>query len=464
MQTSEYSITKLTNGKSKLAYSVTAGGKHVTFRLKKHSIQVDPKEGWLEIVPEAALHRVLYIMMRDFRSRAHVKEHGIKAAAVGISESGRIFIAANTENRGENDFARDCAEQNMVNIFKQDENTKSTDKLVNVFVMGGRDEGEPSMICPCGNCTDTLSRMMRRADDKIVIFPVPNSSAMPALNHTAKHVFHLTPGQGWLTTINTLNPMREIAVDAKGKQHLEVAQEELIAHMPHDPDVAVLPKLRASLKPEDAIFQKAVVPIQFSLHQYSEHKKGLPDIARYMQSKIYTAFSARLADDPAFTSLTTLEERRNFIAQKFTSVQVAVVQLKDGTFREAISVVSDYDRSTPSAVTQAALLNQDTNQPITHVWVSEYRPVNLEKSVTSSPSKESIERTIKRGGKSGEVQFHILPFMRLSLSEGELAEYTHHFPASGLFPGYFTGRSQPQNQPSLVHEGVVRPLAGRQKS
>lgn len=435
-------------------------GKPITFRLKNQQIRVDPAEGWMHAVPPEAQDAVFNTFLAHYRERSPV-EHNLKTAAIGIAEDGHVFIGVNTEHRGEDSYKRDCAEQNMVNALRQSRSVPKDKKLAKVYVMGGVEPGmdktKPTLVCPCGSCTDMLAKEMKDAEAPIVVFPVNEGKALPAVSDTARTVHDLQAGQGWHTTIGALNPHRKIMLDADGQNWSQAAFNELASHMPYKAHETAPKRFMGSLARNDVINAR---PVACGI----DDKMGVPDIARLVQARIYDALAAprRLGGNPEFDELTTLEARKEYISTHVKAVQVATVRLGDGSFHTAVTIKSDFDRASSHALERAALDAQESNQHITDVWFTEFNPRALKEGWGPTPTKESIERTIKRGNPKSEVKFHIVPFMRLGLKLSEFVPQVSNFSASELLPGYFTGngvaKTVPDNRVQQARSQRAQPL------
>lgn len=451
---SHYSLTLQRTKKSELVAEVACdNGKFYTFHLKKQRIHVSPKELWFDEMPIQVRDEVLERLLRDFRERSHVS-HDIRSAALGITQSNDIVIAVNTENRGDNDFPRDCAEQNMVNTLRQSNKIGKDQKFKSVYVLGGKDNGEPSIICPCGNCTDTLAREMVGPRAEVVVLPVRDHLGNLSINTDARSIFDVQKFQGWRTHIGALNTKRELTMDASEKRYFDMAFDALAAHMPFKPDTPVVNELTRTINPKDspAYYPAAALGDVMASGSYSE-------MARYMQQHAYEALSNRLQHDAAFNSINNLSSRKDYIAKRIASVQVAIAKTANGEFHEAIVVNSDFDRASLPAVTLAVLQNQRSYSPITDVWSMEFNPTKANQGKLMTPSKESIERAIKRGRPDKQVAFHVLPFARQSLPEQDIAALVRHYDALELSPGYFTGRIQSRLVTEPQHLGVLQPTS-----
>lgn len=416
-------------------------GKSYNFRIKNKRIQVEPAEKWSKELPEAIQDQAFNLILDKFRARSKAKH--IKTAAIGITENNEIFIATNTENRGEDDTARDCAEQNMINDFHQSARIKHPQKIKTIYVKGGADSGNPSIICPCGSCTDMLSKEMSGDSARVVVFPVASSQSVD-LKTDAKKIFDIKDGQGWDTTIGHLANLRELPLNDEGKRYAQAGFKALVKHMPHVPDNL---DGNPNNNDKDNISSHPIIPVNAAISENHPTQFVI-----FAQQQIYSAIANRL--DKNFETLLPAA-REDYIKTHIGRIEVAVVRFADGVCKEAVRVKSTTEKSTldkasNSAVIMAAQSHQVANQPITDVWYMEFNPQKMEQGVMRSPNKHCIERTIKRGSPDKEIQFHIVPFMQLSLNDESLKKHSKDYSASDLLVGYFKGAEQMQPNPSVI--------------
>jgi cytidine deaminase len=414
------------------------GKKTITFTIKKsHRIVIDPFEGWMEKVPSEARDQIFELMLAHFRDSSSVNGNDIKAACIGVTETGEAYIAANTENRGDNGFNRDCAEQNMINTFRQLDKDPNK-KIASIYLMGGRDEGAPSIICPCGSCVDTLAREMHTPLAPVIVFPVKSHEDKKTANlsSAATTIGEVEQGNGWKTTIGHLNDFRHIVLDPHHAQLQMQAMDEIL-------DKICTEKTGA--------LEQLHNPSKTPLHELAT-SRNCAKFSNYAQQRIVLALKNRVMNDPDFLDLSEPSERKEFLKNKIKSVQIAIAKLENGECFESISVKSDYDRASPGATSLAVLQNQMSNSPVTDLFYMEFDPAMNSNGISLTPKKEDVERTLKRSRADIPLTFHILPFVPLSQLEIPSAKVSaSHFSAHALFPSYFTGnKPTPQKYVSNV--------------
>ncbi|MFZ4125916.1 MAG: hypothetical protein ACOYJ2_07615 [Rickettsiales bacterium] len=216
-----------------------------TFDLRRHTVHVTPKEpNWYDnsVMSEETRVKVFATILAEYRKRS-IGDNNFKAAAIGIIEDlpgeFRIFIGTNTVNQ--DDYFKDCAEQNMYNaatdhmVHRAMRQSVSTDllptaklkppKLVALYVMGGKEKApnkpdatEIIRACPCGKCTDMLGKVMPQ-DAPIYTLPIslgektvnaPNAIRIDSESLTIDKV---APDKIWKTKAGNLNAHRNIPVD-----------------------------------------------------------------------------------------------------------------------------------------------------------------------------------------------------------------------------------------------------------
>jgi cytidine deaminase len=413
------------------------GIKPITFTIKKnHRIVIDPVEGWMDKVPSSARDQIFEMMLAHFRDASSVSGDNIKVSCIGVTNTGEAYIAANTENRGDNGFNRDCAEQNMINTFRQLEKDPNK-KIASVYIMGGRDKGSPSIICPCGSCVDTLARETAGTEAPITVFPVKTlqDRKKTHFNISAADIGEVSPGEGWKTSIDQLNAFRDISLDPSDAQRQAQAIGEILDIVCNDGEA-----------PSDQFHEVSKTNLQELISSQNCAK-----LSNYAQLKIALALKNRVKNDPEFLSLSEPSERKEFLKSKVQSVEIAVAKLENGECFESIVVHSDYDRASPGAVSLAVLQNQLSNAAVTDVSFIEFNP-KKSKAKTSTPKKEDVERALKRSSEGVPLTFHIVPFVPLSqLEDPEIKVLAKHFSAHALFPSNFTGmKPTPKNNISNI--------------
>ncbi|MBN8543110.1 MAG: hypothetical protein J0M34_02485 [Alphaproteobacteria bacterium] len=226
------------------------GNGEFTFDLRRHTVHVTPKEpNWYDeaYMSEETRVKLFATILAEYRKRSIGDSNNFKGAAIGIVEDPpgefRIFIGTNTVNQ--DDYFKDCAEQNMYNAATDHMAHRATrqsisadefptaklkpPKLVALYMMVGKnkDPQKPNSkellsACPCGKCTDMLAKAMPE-DAPIYVLPISINQQTVNLNdairidHSTKYFDKVVQGQIWKTTAGNLNAHRNIPVDADEK-------------------------------------------------------------------------------------------------------------------------------------------------------------------------------------------------------------------------------------------------------
>lgn len=452
-------LTIQDGGKSELLVSwavapVRSGGtwRTVDFRLKNQRIIADPSH-WKQLMPPEAQDAVFNAFLSKYRSRSECE---IKAAAIGVSDDGQIYIGINTEERGHS-FARDCAEQNMIHAFRHSGATKPQSRLETVYVMGGSDT--LPLICPCGNCTESLALKME-PDARIVVLPVNDGSALPVLSGpAAQTLLDLAPGEGWDTTIGHLRRYAEIPLKAEAKKWGQqgFAELERFISQPVEREWRSQEFIEQSAKRAgDNVREGRISNPELDVLAM----RGMQDheISRYMWFRMAKALRNRVHGDAAYQELAPGADRQAFIGEQIKQCVHAIIKLSDDTYHDAVTVQGSYDKSSPSAGTLATLLGQSNHGRVLEVWYKKFSPPHIQEGLMLTPDKESVERAIKRGPGVSAVQFHVLPFMRSDLGRDKVGKYILKANDIDLFPGGFRGSSMPGGRVSNCSAEARYPL------
>lgn len=205
---------------------------------KKHKIKPAPKD-WFTTLTEQEKVQAFAPILQEYRNRS-LGDNGFKGASIGVAADqlngqSRIFIGTNT-TRWASPYFKHCAEQNMVNAAtdtltyekaldpaRKDEKPRPP-KLKSVYVMQATDDGAVKACCPCGKCTDMLSKVMER-DGQVITMPLISPEMQSKLleeikpielNKSASSLNELhdigskTHYEVWQTSIENLNRHREI--------------------------------------------------------------------------------------------------------------------------------------------------------------------------------------------------------------------------------------------------------------
>jgi cytidine deaminase len=487
-------------GRGEFQLKETECGVDFTFRLTRNRIKVEPKQAdWHKALSEKERLMVFDGILKHYRERA-IGDSGMQLAAIGITESGDIYIATNTE-RHSSPYFKQCAELNMVSIMTQDSSywqlsaggkNPEAKKLKEVYLVGGK-KNEESMkrpICPCGSCTDMLSRVMVKGGN-VYMFPLNPQNTEFDINTTAKDVMQVQPGQVWHTSIDTLNnkyllrlrdgnqntPRKGLeALLERGAKLPEDRAKEITDAMLGQPEHkelhSVTDLVGALLNPVKAVQTLADLPK--GLLQDAEHaiqamlqsaqnaltkresvaeldvaeKDGTPRLSglnHFMVEQIQRTFANRL---DACTKLKTASqgEFRKILNDEIGAIRCVVIQLDDNTFRYAVESRTTLDNAIPAAEV-TALANAATklgSQGVKQVWAMEMSPRDIASGVMHTSTKEGVERIVKRSSQRNPLEFHFIPFNDGKGNDKDIAAITRDMSPIQLFPSYFLGKTTGQ--------------------
>ncbi len=485
-------------GDGKFHLRETACGKDFDFQLKRNRVKVLPADvDWQKLLTEDEKLQLFRRILKEYRIRSQ-GDDGLKLAALGITETGDIYIATNTE-RLSSPYFRQCAELNVVTCLTQNEVYKqlrhnsdkpSDPRLTALYMIAGWDNEKELRrpICPCGNCTDMLSHVMTPGAP-LYVMPLNEAPSTP-MNSTAKNIQDIQPGHAWKTTIEVLNTQREVTLSGapaneqragfrellhKGvKMPEEQAKEladrllgqtggrahnigELVGFLLNPVQVADMPRammqeaglaIRTMLKSaENALLQRQSVP---ELDATADGDRvHLAALNRFMVNEIQRGFADRLREIQKRAGGTPMGEEafKTAVNEKIGTIRCVVLQMDDGTFRFAVEARSKLDNAAPSAEMSALASASQTlgTRGVRDAWVMEMTPKDIARGNMHTSTKEGAERLIKRRsrGAKDDVQFHFIPFNPgTSTDDGKIAAITMDIDGKKLFPSLFLGSKQ----------------------
>jgi len=491
-------------GELHLELKGTRRGKDFDFILRRNYIRVEPKDQDWRILEQSEKLQIFNAILRKYRERS-MGDGDMKIAALGVTEDGDIYIATNTE-RLSSPYFRQCAELNMVTSLTQNDvydqlkkdPTKITPhepKLTELYMLGGKDaKPDAPNICPCGNCTDMLTRVMSSPDAPIYVLPMSPTDDTLTIAHAENVSSPELIGKVWKTNIEQLNAKRVINLAPQaaetqkagfrqlllrsGKLPEERAKELTDAMIKNIQDDTEAPKvhnmgdlvklllnpltigmaikalpssivaeteqaLRHMLKTaENALTQRQSVAA-LDLTARGDSGVDMSELNHFMVGEIQRTFGDRLRGFGLKDA--SKDDIREAVENKIYTIRCVVVRLDDGTFRTSVESQSDIDNAYPcgevSTIMEAA--NKLGTQGVREVWAMEMNPKDIAKGIMHTSSKEGAERIIKRRTRStDQVQFHFIPFNSGEIADDRRIEkITTHASARELFPSYYLGNN-----------------------
>lgn len=394
---------------------------------------------WYKDLTEQEKLAIFNRILAEYRGRSLGNED-FKLAALGITESGDIYISENTEQLS-NDFYRQCAEQNMVTISTQRDvyNQIKRDmqqggegkgfvprnpKYRDVYLMGGRPPEIP-IACPCGNCTDLLSKVML-PHSHIWVLPVNDGNQSLDIRDDVDSAGEMSAGQAWKTTI----------------QHLD---RDYFITLP--PEVGQLQ--RDGL---DDIIANAHVYAKETLTPQERHPTGATpeELNRIMHKFVAITMADRmdaLAREFGYSDGIAgmdMRARRTLADQHIQWSRCVMAERDDGERFLIAGAKSTADKAMPATEITAIAAGGEKlgTQGIRHIEVMECSPRSIETNSLRTSSKAAVERAVKKRSKvANDVTFGYMPFNTGDLGPDQLEAVRVTRTARHLFPSYYTGKS-----------------------
>lgn len=421
-------------------FNFTLHGNHIAVAVGTYHGQGKGKATeWYKELTEQEKLTIFNRILAEYRGRSLGNED-FKLAALGITESGDIYISENTEQLS-NDFYRQCAEQNMVTISTQRDvyNQIKRDagqggqgtnfvprnpKYRDVYLMGGRPPEIP-IACPCGNCTDLLSKVML-PKSHIWVLPVNDGTQPLAIRDDVGTAGEMAPGEAWKTTIQHLDRDYQIALAPEVGQLQRDGLEDVIANAPYWLKQTLTPQERhptgASPEELNQIMHKyvaiALADRMDALARKFGHKNGIAGM--------------------------DVRGRRALAEQHIQWARCAVAERDDGERSLVGGVKSLEDKAMPAVEISAiaALDEKLGTQGIRHLEVMECAPRSIDMNALRTSSKAAVERAVKKRSKgSNSVTFGFTPFNTGKLTKEELESVHLMRTDRELFPSYYTGKT-----------------------
>ncbi len=405
-----------------------------------------PAPEWYDQLSQVEKLETFNHVLAEYRLRS-LGEGDFKLAALGITESGDIYVSENTEQLSDN-FSRQCAEQNMVTISTQRDvyrqirnNLKdggegkdfkpSNPRYRDVYLMGGQLPQIP-IACPCGNCTDLLSKVMNK-DSNVWILPVSepgNQHSSLRINDKADAADELAPGEAWKTTIAHFNKDRVIALDPDAAREQRAGYEQLLQEA------------------EEWLGEKDIE------NDFNVKNASREDIVDALHAHVSVAFAdhldkaARLAGYKTGLAELDTEQRRALAEEAIHWVRAAAVQRGDGRWFIGVSAKSDVGKSLPPPEIMAlgAAGAKLASQGILRMEVMECSPWQISNGAMRTSPKAALERAVKHECKTGEG----LEFGFHGFAEWAALGLDFKFKPREVFPSYFTGKTPIRRESSVM--------------
>lgn len=397
---------------------------------------------------------VVYRMLSTYRERSR-NESGFKVAALGVTETGNLYMAFNGAYNPSN-LIRMCAELKLSARAEECETNNSESLRFNeLYVLG---DGPGAHITGlCGDCTNLENKLMN-PQSPIYIFHGSNGEAPVQLDLEAEHIGEVNPGHVWITNIGYLTRHREIPLDEAGQnyQHQGLAAlKQEIRHwvdkpIEEDPNTAIRQRDPHG-KPLQTTSRSAKV-----LQRRSKLDIPLDLLNTYMREQIYLTVADRLKDislqqqeaqDPQGlkprTPLSMMPQEwiDKTIDEEVKWARCAVVQRDDGKLFASVTIKLKGEPASENAENTAMNTARRKKGGIRNVFVMEMHPRKTKEGILRTSTPVAVERQLKSASKAiGTVNYHYLPFNAGGLSAFDVANAKHHRDALQLFPTGHKGR------------------------
>ena len=430
----------------------------VAMRKRRGSDEAD----WYKSLDDVEKVRVMNTVLASYRLPSLHRDKW-KVSAVGIVENPEpdadsekkhlTFVGVNTDMRAET-LDKSCAEQEMLsgmvtNISHYQYHKRGNEMAKppvpkEIHMMGGReadpnkpdDKGE-KIIAPCGKCTDTLAQWM---DPKSFVYIYPaNTGSMPLkINETATSLDEVKGNEVWKTTIGHLNRNRHINLTNEQAQQqrdgFEMLVKELLQPPPPVPDDVIERAMHNKRGDIDSVPELDVATANGSLDPKAANA--------YLHNLVVKALRTRMKRE--FKEPTEDDVRQWLTSGKIDDISATIVQYDDGTYTHGLKAQTTYDGAAASSqlsgVTNTEAVIKSGDNHATRVWSMNFSPEDIAKGMTTTPSKEGVERVLKRMNGSGiERPFMHFAFNDSSLSNPSLIAFA--FSNKDLYPGGFKGNS-----------------------
>ncbi len=385
-----------------------------------------PNKDWYEQLTELERLQVFRKVLAEYRTRS-LGEGGFKLAALGITESGDIYVSENTEQLSD-DFHRQCAEQNMVTISTQrdvysqiEENGRDfqarNPRYRDVYLMGGQPP-QIQIACPCGNCTDLLSRVMDK-EAPIWVLPVydrERDNQSLRINKTAEVAEDLDKNEAWKTTIGHLNKDRVIELGNDSADKQRAAFDDILMNAETWAQAERVRSLPADISDE-------------------ELTNAMHDRVATMTAKLLQ--KAARAENHELKGL-DLDQRRALADRHIHWVRAATAQSTTGEWEIGVWNKSSVGSTLPSPeiAVIGAFGEEMVDNGIARMEAMECSPWHVKNGTMRTSPKAAIERAVKNRPQNGEelkLRFHALSN---HLERGLQFDFTPR----EIFPSYFTGK------------------------
>ncbi|MFM9890220.1 MAG: cytidine deaminase [Rickettsiales bacterium] len=471
-----------TLGKVLVEIHKTKSGQDFRFILNKDTVEVVRlPEGvsavpeWFDALSEQEKLDVFNHILAVHRARS-MGDQGFRLAAIGVTQTGRIYIHENSEQLS-TDHNRQCAEQNMVVTAENGETDikisqairhggkpsdveKTKPEFKAIYLMGGR-EGDIPIACPCGNCTDLLSRVMAPSAP-IWILPANDGTKALHINTQAQMASTLAGDEAWKTTIAHLK--RPSFALSEVEQETQVrALHQMAGELSAVLEMAVRDsnKIKQIQRGDKKVKLAEPLPvpelndptINAAMRNAHVNACMIGEIKNSVLNRLCGVIQRRIRGREPLPDLSP-EGIVGLINQYKIRVDCVVIEMEDGVRYENTITKSALDNAQqPPEVNVVAISNkQHGTDGIERVWGMHFGLHTIRDHVQLTSPNAGVERLVKRRPQRGDdtIHFTFAPFNDGTPEPALLAEMQRNFTGQQLFPGYFTGKASQQKAPAAT--------------
>lgn len=421
---------------------------------------------------------VFNILLADHRQLS-MGDQDFKLAAIGVTTTGRIYIRENSEQLS-TDHNRQCAEQNMEVTAENGENArlkeeaikngldylripKSKPRFKALYLMGGRD-GDIPIACPCGNCTDLLSKSMD-SDAPVWILPANDGKRALRINATANMANELAGDEAWKTSMGHLKRRPYVTLGETEKvmqvQAFSALSQELSALF--EPAVRD-EELKKKIRRGEAFAMVDPFPLPDITSEPAE------TISERANTYLITSIKNTLINRVDGVLQRAIREKKRLpdlspegiialIEKNKISVDAVVMQMEDGScYANTIGKSKLDNAQQPPEVNVVAMSNEKHGtMGIKQVWGRHFGLKEIEGGVMLTSPSAGVERMVKRRPQHGDetVHFSYAPFNDGTLNSQEIETISHPFTGQELFPGYYTGKASQRKKSDSLEPAVL---------
>ena len=414
---------------------------------------------WRKALSPEEKVNVMHRILATYRMRSR-NESGFKVAALGVSESGDLYISYNGSYNSSRQM-RQCAELKMAARAEECETGRDEPvKFAELYVEGAGPGAHIAGLC--GDCTNLMSKLMH-PQSPIYVLPGGDGKSWLKLDSTAEAIGDVQSGRAWVTNMAHLRKHRQIKLNDTQKD-IQIEGVASLARdisdwvdrpVEEDPNVVVKTALTLS-------------PMLAKASRLSKFHLPLDRLNEYMREQIYLTVADRLeeiaSEKRGLGHLKDLNppQVEQLVKEEIQWARCAVMQRDDGKLFAAVTIKTKYEPASENAENNAMNQGRRKKGGIHAMYVMEMNPSKAEEGILRTSAPVAVERQLKGFSKrTGTVDYHYIAFNPGGLSNVEVAGIMHHRDAKQLFPTGWNGRYNEKGGASLLERAEKGRDAGR---